>query len=193
VRRPDLAVVGQCQQLVVQRVEDLARAFGLLDRQVRSRHVADEQAVAAQHRPRLRAAIGVDQRERRVLGAVTRRMQGAHQQRAELQLPAILERLVLVVGVSEAVNVDLCARGRHQAPVARHVVGVVVRLQHVVDGHRPVARQLQVLVDLETRVDHGGHTGLLVADQIGGATEVVVGDLAKDHRCDSRASLCTLV
>ena len=56
VPRPDLDVVGERQQLVVQRVEDAAGALGPLDREIRSRDVADEQAVPGQDRPRLRAA-----------------------------------------------------------------------------------------------------------------------------------------
>ncbi len=81
---PDLAAVGQREQLLRQRAEDAARALGLLHRQVRSRDVADEQRVAGQHRPRLVAAARVDQRERRVLRAVAGSVQRAHAQAAEL-------------------------------------------------------------------------------------------------------------
>ncbi len=48
--------------------------------------------------------------------------------------------------------------------------------------HAHVARELEVLVDLEARVDDRGDAGLLVADQVGGAAEVVVDDLAEDHQ-----------
>jgi hypothetical protein len=61
------------------------------------------------------------------------------------------------------------------------MVGVVVGLEHVLDAHAHVAGELEVLVDLEARVDHGGHARVLVPDQVGGAAEVVVGDLAEDH------------
>ena len=57
--------------------------------------------------------------------------------------------------------------------------GVVVRLEDVVDVDVEVARELEVLVDLEARVDHGRDAG--VPDQVRGAAEVVVGDLAEDH------------
>ena len=65
--------------------------------------------------------------------------------------------------------------------MARDVVGVVVGLEDVLDAHAHVARELEVVVDLEARVDHGGHAGVLVADEIRRAAEIVVGDLAEDH------------
>ncbi len=102
-------------------------------------------------------------------------------ERAELELPAVVERLVLVGGASLAVDVDHGAGGRGEAPVTRHVVGVVVRLEHVVDVHAHVARELEVVVDLEPRVDDRGHPGVVVPDEVGGAAEIVVGDLPEDH------------
>ena len=63
--------------------------------------------------------------------------------------------------------------------MAGDVVGVVVRLEHVLDAARPEARQLQVLVDLEARVDDRRDAGAVVADQVRGAAEVVVDDLAE--------------
>ena len=44
-----------------------------------------------------------------------------------------------------------------------------------------VAREREVLVDLEARVDDRRDARVLVADQVGRAAEVVVGDLAEDH------------
>ena len=133
--RPYLAGVRQRQQLLVQGAEDRARALVLVDGEVGPRDVADEQRVAGQHRPRLVAALGVDQRERRVLGPVPGRVQRAHPHAAELELPAVVERLVLVVGRGVAVDVDRRPGRRRQAAVARDVVGVVVRLEDVVDVH----------------------------------------------------------
>ena len=178
---PDLAAVGQRQQLLVQRAEDAARALGLLDREVRPRDVADEQRVAGQHGPRLGAAGGVDQRERRVLGPMSGRVQRADAHAAELELPAVLERLVVVLGRGLAVHMDRGAGGGRQAAVAGDVIGVVVGLEDVLDLHAHVARQLEVLVDLKARVDDRRDAGVLVADEVGGAAEVVVGELAEDH------------
>ena len=84
-----------------------------------------------------------------------------------------------------AVDVDRRAGRRGEPAVAGDVVGVVVRLEDVLDRHAHVARQLQVLVDLELRVDDRREAGVLVADQVRGAAEVVVGELAEDQ-CDRR-------
>jgi hypothetical protein len=117
VRGPDLAVLGEAEQLLVQGTEDLARALGLVDREVGPRDVADEQAVAGEDRPRLGAARRVDQGERGVLGPVAGCVQGADHERAERELPAVLERLVRVVGRREGVNVDPRAGGRDEPAV----------------------------------------------------------------------------
>ncbi len=186
MRGPHLAVVGQAQQLLMQGAEYLARALGLLDREVGAGDVADEQAVAGEHRPRLRAAGGVDQRERGVLRAVARGVQGADHQAAQLELPAVVEGLVLVVGARQAVDVDARARGGDQPAVPGDMVRVVVRLQDMLDGDAPVSRQLEVLVDLEAGIDHRCDPGALISHQVRGASEVVVGDLAEDHRAGVR-------
>ena len=179
---PDLALAGQREQLLAQRAEDALRALGLVDGQVGARDVADEQRVAGQHRPRLRPARGVDQREGRVLGPVAGRVQGAHDDAPELELPAVVEGLVLVVGVGEPVDVDRGAGRVREAAVAGHVVGVVVGLEDVLDPHAHVAREREVLLDVELRVDDRGDARVLVTDEVRGAAEVVVGDLAEDHR-----------
>ena len=123
-----------------------------------------------------------------MLGTVAGRVQRAHAQRSELELPAVLERLVVVLGIGVAVDVDRRAGRRGEAAVPGDVVGVVVRLEDVLDLHAHVAREREVLVDVELRVDDGGNAGVLVADQVGRAAEVVVGDLAEDHRPRRRCS-----
>src|ERR671916_1453819 len=62
------------------------------------------------------------------------------------------------------------------------MVGVVVGLQDVLDADAEVAGEPQVLVDVELGVHDGGDAGVLVADEVAGATEVVVSELAEDHR-----------
>ena len=97
------------------------------------------------------------------------------------QLPAVVERLVRVVRARLAVDVDDRAGRGGEAAVAGHVVGVGVRLEHVLDRHAEIAREPQVLVDVEPRIDDGGDARVVVADQVGGAAEIVVGDLSEDH------------
>jgi hypothetical protein len=178
---PDLARVGERQQALVERAEDALRALGLVDGQVRAGDRADEQRVPGEHRPRLRAARGVDQRERRVLGPVAGRVQRAHGHVAERELPAVVERLVLVLGRGEPVDVDRRAGRDGEPAVPGDVVGVVVGLEDVLDPHAHVARQRQVLLDVELGVDDGRDVRVLVADQVRRAAKVVVRDLAEDH------------
>ena len=87
----------------------------------------------------------------------------------------------VVLGAGVLVDVDRRAGGGGQPAVAGDVVGVVVGLEHVLDRDAHVARERQVLVDLEARVDDGRDARVLVADEVGGAAEVVVHDLAEDH------------
>ena len=85
---PDLALARQRQQRVAQRAEHAPRALLLVDREVGAGDVADEQRVAGQDGPRLGAAGGVDQRERRVLGPVAGRVQRAHDARCRARAPS---------------------------------------------------------------------------------------------------------
>ena len=127
------------------------------------------------------AAGRVDQREGRVLGPVAGRVHRAHAHGSERELPAVVERLVVVLGLRAAVDVDDRAGGRGQAAVPGDVVGMVVRLEDVLDRHGHVAREAQVLADLELGIDDRGHARVLVPDQVGSTAEVVVGYLAEDH------------
>jgi hypothetical protein len=135
VSRPDLGRVGQQEQLVVQRVEDPACPLRPVDREVGTGDVAHEQAVATQHGPRMLAPLGGDQGERGVLGPVARCVKRAHRDAAELELPPVVERLVVVVGRRLAVHMDRGARGRGEPTVPGDMVGVVVRLEDVLDAH----------------------------------------------------------
>src|SRR3954464_1768430 len=73
--------------------------------------------------------------------------------------------------------------GRRPGPGtgAGEVVGVVVGLEDVLDGDPHVAREGEVALDVELGVDDGGDARVLVADQIGRAAQVVVGDLPEEH------------
>ena len=86
-----------------------------------------------------------------------------------------------VLGLGQLVDVDRRAGRAGEAAVAGDVVGVVVGLQHVLDPHPVQAAEVQVGVDVPLRVDHRGDAGCGVADQVGGAAEVLVDDLAEEH------------
>ena len=108
-------------------------------------------------------------------------VEGTDGQLAQSELPAVLEGLVVVLGRGIAVDVDDGAGGRGQAPVPRDVIRVIVRLEDVLDPHAEVAGDAQVFVDVQPRIDHGGHARVLVADQVARTAEVVVDELPEDH------------
>jgi hypothetical protein len=146
--RPHLARFRQRQQPLVERAEDVAGARGLLDREVGTRDVAREQRVAAQDRPR-RIASRLSTSANACARGDARRVARAHGQGAEVQLPAVVEGLVVVRCPGGPLDVDRRASRGEQTPVTGHVVGVVVRLHDVLDPHPEVAREAQVLVDGE--------------------------------------------
>ena len=88
---------------------------------------------------------------------------------------------MLVLGVRKPMDVDRGPGRGREAAVTGDVVGVVVGLEHVVDAHAEVAGELEVVVDLEPRVDHGRRARRVVADEVRGAAEIVVRDLAEYH------------
>ena len=99
----------------------------------------------------------------------------------ELEDPAVGERLVLVLGLGQLVDVDPRPGRPRQAAVAGDVVGVVVGLEHVLDPHPVQACEVEVGLDVPLGVDDRGDAGSGVADQIGGAAEVLVDDLSEEH------------
>jgi hypothetical protein len=86
---PDLDLRRQRQQPLVQRAEDRPGAMFLVDRQVGTGHVADEERVAGEHGPRgVVAPPAVHEHERGVLGPVPWGVQRADAQRPEPERPA---------------------------------------------------------------------------------------------------------
>ena len=76
---------------------------------------------------------------------------------------------------------DRRAGGGRQPAVPRDVVGVVVRLEHVADLDAEIARELEVLLDLEAGIDDRGDPRRVVAHEVGRAAQVLVCDLTEDH------------
>ena len=91
---PDLDLVVEREQPLVQGAEHLGGALARLHRQVGAGDVADEQRVAAEQRPGSAAAAGVAQQEGGVLGPVPGRVDRLDREVAQLQHPAVGERLV---------------------------------------------------------------------------------------------------
>jgi hypothetical protein len=88
---------------------------------------------------------------------------------------------VRVLGAGELVDVDRPPRGPGQPAVAGDVIGVVVGLEHVLDPDAVQPAQPQVRLDRPLGVDHGGDARASVTDEVGGAAQVLVQDLAEEH------------
>jgi hypothetical protein len=88
---------------------------------------------------------------------------------------------VRILGLGELVDVDRRAGRAGQPPVARDMIGVVMRLEHVLDPDAVQAAEAEVGLDGPLRVDHGRDACSGVADEIGGAAQVLVQDLAEEH------------
>ncbi len=181
VCRPDLDLVGQRQQPPVQGAEQVGSAFAGLDGEVGTGDVADEERVAAQQRPGVAAAAPVAEQEAGVLRPVAGGVDRLDDEVAQLQLPAVGERLVRVAGLGQLVDVDGRPGAAAEAAVAGDVVGVVVGLEHVPDPHPVQARQPPIGVDVPLRIDDHGDARFPVGDEVRRATEVLVDDLAKKH------------
>ena len=71
---------------------------------------------------------------------------------------------------------------RASRPWPGDVIGVVVGFEHVLDSDPVQPGKVQVRLDLPLRVDHRGDALVDVADQVGGASEILVDHLPKEHR-----------
>ena len=127
------------------------------------------------------AAARVAEQEGGVLGPVAGGVDRFDADVAQLQHPAVGERLVLELRLGQLVDVDRRPGRLRQPPVPGDVVGVVVGLQHVPDPHPVHPRQPPVGLDVPLRIDHRHDPRFAVADQVGGAAEVLVDDLPEEH------------
>ncbi len=170
-------VHGDVVRELLEPAEAVEEALGALrgpDREVRPSSVADEQRVAGEQHSL------VDE-ERTVLGAVPRRVQHAHRDLADVQHVAVDERIEVVLRLGERVDGDAHAVLEREPPVSGHVVRVRVGLDGAHDAQPMPVGLLDVLLDRERGVDDDRFTGLLGADQVGGAAEVGVDELSKQH------------
>ena len=68
-----------------------------------------------------------------------------------------------------------------EPPVPGDVIGVGVGLEHAHDADARFVSRFEVLLDRVRRVDQEGLPLAGVADQVGGAAEIVVDELAEQH------------
>ena len=176
----DLDAVAELDE-AAQAVEEALGSLLRLDREIRPAGVADEERVAGEDEPRLVAAGAVDHREAAVLGPVTRRVDRAQDDLADLDLRPVVERLVREGRLGVAVDADRDAVLEREASVAGDVIGVRVRLE---DADEPDVATLglrQHRLDVVGRVDDDRDAGVLVADEVAGAAQIVVQELLEEH------------
>ena len=165
--------VGQLGQ-PAQRLPEVGGALARVDREVGPRRLADEHRVAGQDE-----LAGDD--ERAVLGPVPGRVPHDDLDRADADDLPVGERVERVLGLRDRVDRDRNAVLEREAPVARHVVGVRVRLEHAHDPHAGLGGGREVRLDRERGVDHDRLARVRVADEVRAAAEVVVDELAEEH------------
>jgi copper transport protein len=155
-------------------MEEALGAFAGVDCQIRPCGVADEERVAGQHETLVHD-------ERAVLRPVSRRVQHPDRDGACLQHLTIREGLEVELGVGERMDGDGDAVLQRQTSMTRDVVGVGMGLEHERDGHAGVLRGLEIRLDRVCGVDQEGLPLTGIADQVGGAAEIVVDELAEQH------------
>ena len=178
--RVDLDAVSELDE-PSQRVEEALRALARLDREVWPCGVAHEERVAREDDPRIVAPGAIAHREAAVLRPMTRRVDAAKKNVAELDLRAVGHRVVRVLGVGSRMDAHRDAVLEREPPVPGEVVGVRVRLDRADDAHVAFLGFFEVLLDREGRIDDDGVTGTGIADEVGGAAERVVDELREDH------------
>ena len=114
----DLDAVRELEQ-PAKRVKEAFGAFLRADRQIRPSCVADEERVAGEHEPGLVGTGAIDDGEARVLRPVPGRVDRAEHDLAELQLHAVLERVVRIRGLCGPVDRHRDAVLQREPAVAR--------------------------------------------------------------------------
>ena len=100
---------------------------------------------------------------------------------ADRELVAVRERLERVLGVGERMDRDGKAVLERKPAVSRDMVGVRVRLEDAHDPHAFRRRGLQVLLDLRRPGRRGRPSRSPVADQVGGAAQILVDELPEEE------------
>ena len=100
---------------------------------------------------------------------------------AELELGAVAERIVLVLGLGGRVDRDPDVVLERQPPMAGEMVCVRVRLDRPHDPDAAPLGRRQHGLDRVRRIDDRGDARILVADQVRRTAEVVVNELLEQH------------
>ena len=177
MRRPDLDVIAEVEQLAQGRVERL-RALGGLVGEIRARDVAHQQGVSGDQQPRVVPARTVSHEEAQVLGAVAGRADRPDHERTDRDLVPRSDQVGRPFA-SDRGTARLSAGCLHERGPARDVVGVLVGVDHMGDPQLLGGRRLQVHVDRPAWVDDHSLAG--VADDVGRTTQIAIQHLAEEQ------------
>ncbi len=150
------------------------RAFARLDREVGSRGVADEQGVTGENE------LVIDD-ECAVLRPVTGRVDHPYRHGTGREFLAVVQRLEGKLGLGQRMDGDRHPVLEREPSVPGHVIGVSMGLEDAHDSDVRFPRRIEVLLDRVRGVDQERLPLAGVADQVGGAAEIVVDELAKQH------------
>ena len=109
--------------------------------------------------------------------------------RTDLHDVPVRERVEGVLRPGGGMDRDRQAVLEREAAVSGEVVGMGVRLEDAGDPQAGVPGRLEVRLDRERRIDDDGHAGGGVADEVGGAPQVLVDELPEDRHEKGRPSL----
>jgi hypothetical protein len=116
-----------------------------------------------------------------VLGPMAGRMDCLDLHLAQPQDPTVGEGLVTVLSVGKLVDVNRGAGRLGEPAVTGNMISVIMGLQHMLDSHAVQSRQPPIRANVPLRIDYGGNPGFAVGNKIGGASEILVDYLAKEH------------
>ena len=168
----------------LERVEEALRALGRADREVGAGRVSHEERVAGEHEPRLVRTRRVDHGEAAVLRPVARRVDAPEDDVPDLDLVAVRHRIVRVRGAGRRVDGHRDAVIEREAAVAGDVICVRVRLDRPHDAGVEALGLGEDRLDREVWIHDGDLPGDLAADEVRGASQVVVQDLGEEHGRD---------
>ena len=103
----------------------------------------------------------------------------------ELDLRAVGQSVVRKRCTRSGVDPHRHAVLEREPPVSRDVIGMGMRLEHAGELNVVASARIQVGLDRIGRIDDDGDACMLVTDDVGSATEVVVDELLEYHVCDA--------
>ena len=112
-----------------------------------------------------------------------RRVDRAEDDLADPDFRPVLERLVRERGGGRRVDVDRDAVLEREASVPRDVVCVRVRLDDADEPDVAPLRLREDCLDCVGRVDDDRNAGVLIADEVTGAAQVIVQELLEEEIC----------